>query len=491
MRKYFLIIISLFVFIPAYAHAQVLINEVRIDGGEFVELYNPDSTPTSLKNYYFTYYSGTQPDWTKPFRSKLFPDTATIQAGSYYLIALGEYTGTLDWQPYTSSFLSNGAGTVAIWDGDPKQASSEHIDVFGWGSALLSLGQPFIVPDTIPAGASFSRKADTDNNATDFITTPDATPGELNSVDNNNSDTPPANPDPVAANPLKNIIEPTISTKIILKNKAFVGLPTTFSSTTLGYSREELLNGVWSWNFGDGTIQEDTQYLSDKKMFNHVFAYPGEYVVTLEYKRNAYIQNPDALDRMTVNVSQANVAITNVSYDAKEGIEITNTTPAEIDISGWIIRSGESRFILPKNSIIMANKKMMISGAQLGLKIQDGGSVSISYPDGTQVSVFPKDTVARSDSKVRNGEVVESYSSVSDSEEKSMAENLLSAQVAQAADGSDKNSDAAGKPGVISSGWLYGGLAGILIIAAWSSVYIRRKKASGEATEADSFTLVE
>src|SRR3989338_6785522 len=105
MKKILLIIIFFLSF--GQVSASVVVNEVRVNNGEFIELYNTDASDVSLGNYYFTYYSSSKSEWDDPYRSKKFDSGATIKAKSYFLIALGGFTNTFDWQPYTSNQLSD------------------------------------------------------------------------------------------------------------------------------------------------------------------------------------------------------------------------------------------------------------------------------------------------------------------------------------------------------------------------------------------------
>jgi len=168
----------------------LIISEVQLVDNEFVELYNPTESDIDVSNFYFTYFSSER-DWNDPWRITKFSEatTTTIPAKSYFLIGLKGYPeGESDWQPYSSSQLSDIAGSVAIFSCNPKYDEEENpisiedstackIDALGWGETVVKEGEPANPP--APAGKSLARKLgidqqgelnyiDTDNNQFDF-----------------------------------------------------------------------------------------------------------------------------------------------------------------------------------------------------------------------------------------------------------------------------------------------------------------------------------
>ena len=153
---------------------------------EFVELYNPTGSDVNMTGWYWCYFSSTR-DWNNPYKAREFPDGATIQAYSYYLISVhGTVNPVPDWNlSYSSAQLSNSAGSVAIfpWKLQEKtvdEAKNGRIDAVGWGSVdHVYENATTVVP---PDGESIERKAnetgaipgygnawDTDNNSNDFV----------------------------------------------------------------------------------------------------------------------------------------------------------------------------------------------------------------------------------------------------------------------------------------------------------------------------------
>lgn len=165
---------------PTAAPEKLLVSEVRAHGDEFVEIYNPSLRAVSLDGYYLAYYSPSRNQWNDPWRNKAFPENAVLDPKGYYLIAFGDGSPSAQWKPYQSSQLGNGAGTVAVWYGDPANSVSRRIDAVGWGNVLLSEGAPVYAAEEGESVIRFPEDADTDFNASDFRKTVRITPGSKN-----------------------------------------------------------------------------------------------------------------------------------------------------------------------------------------------------------------------------------------------------------------------------------------------------------------------
>ena len=403
------------------AFANVVINEVRVNNGEFVELYNSGSTDVPLGNYYFAYYSSSRTNWNNPYRSQKFPDSSIIKKQSFYVIALGQYTSQFDWQPYTSNQLSDTDGTVALWSDNPTANTSQLLDAFGWGKVSLSEGQPFSLPASIPSLDSFGRipdGLDTNNNVTDFSLTL-ATPGATNQLDTTSSTTTTASTtsdntdntdntsvvvgggggvpadysgrDSVSNSSSATSIQGTqtqtqkIKTQIVAKTLNFVGLPVAFQANSFGINGEKLYFGKYFWNFGDGDSKEMT--LTDPEPFNHTYYYPGDYVVSLDYYQNAYGGDivPDATSQIDVKIIPADISISNIGDDKDFFVEIANNTDYGADISGWILQSAQKSFVFPRDTIILSKQKMTISPKITNFSVADESTLKLVDPAGNTI----------------------------------------------------------------------------------------------------------
>ncbi|MFA6336951.1 MAG: lamin tail domain-containing protein [Candidatus Paceibacterota bacterium] len=185
----------------------LIISEVQLgneSSQEYVELYNPTSEDVSLcpnsseesSNYYFSYYPLGR-EWNDPYRSKSFCEStegenAFISAGGYYLISFGGWPEEeSDWPMYSSGILSDSSGSMAVFLGNPKNATgtAEEVmeqvnimkaDALGWKETesaedpTIKESAAAIAPEE--AGSVLGRLwhnasekyQDTDNNAQDF-----------------------------------------------------------------------------------------------------------------------------------------------------------------------------------------------------------------------------------------------------------------------------------------------------------------------------------
>jgi len=164
---------------PPPTVSSLIINEIQVKDNEFVELYNPTGSVINLASYSFTYYSSSR-DWNDPYRNKTFPANASISAGGYYLIGLNGYpelsgNPDADWQIYTSSQLSNSAGSIGIFPWDPltktvSEAQAGAIDIAAWGN-VVNVKEGTSFQTFLGLDKSMQRKGtgqDTDNNDSDF-----------------------------------------------------------------------------------------------------------------------------------------------------------------------------------------------------------------------------------------------------------------------------------------------------------------------------------
>lgn len=163
---------------PVSSSLHLLINEIQVRDNEFVELYNPTDSAINLASYSFCYFSSHN-DWNNPDHHKQFPATASISVDGYYLIGLKGYPASsgnpdADWQPYSSSQLSNSNGSVAIFPFDPtiKTASESKagvIDTVAWSNVDF-VKEGTEIQTTIGTDKSMQRIGfqDNGNNNTDF-----------------------------------------------------------------------------------------------------------------------------------------------------------------------------------------------------------------------------------------------------------------------------------------------------------------------------------
>lgn len=174
--------------VPQAIIAPLLINEVRMQEYEFVEIFNPTDEAVPLAGYVLAYYPSTRDEWDDPSWHRNIPLNATIAPESFYTISFGPSPLPeieSDWHPYQSNRLAQTVGTIALFANNPKEGG-QRIDALGWGDVRLAENVPFDnLPDddgSVARPNAGGAAEDTNDNANDFSTTTTATPGARNII---------------------------------------------------------------------------------------------------------------------------------------------------------------------------------------------------------------------------------------------------------------------------------------------------------------------
>jgi len=144
--------IFLFAFVPmAIAQevpAHVVISELQIDGaGEWMELYNPTDSNINMSSWYWCYFTHGR-NWNYSFRRKAFSDCSDdliIGPHTFYLMRIDGIVSGADWNTTylgVSNTLSNTAGSVGIFPGNPNDKTAEEAKngrIMPWDGMALSM----------------------------------------------------------------------------------------------------------------------------------------------------------------------------------------------------------------------------------------------------------------------------------------------------------------------------------------------------------------
>lgn len=260
---------------------------------------------------------------------------------------------------------------------------------------------------------------------------------------------------------------PKIKTKILGKNLAFVNIPVEFQTENLGYSGENLYYGKNYWNFGDGDSKEQ---IGGFDRFVHVFYYPGQYVVTLEYFSNQYSKLPDAINKMTVNVVSPQIMISSVGDSNDFYVEVVNNSDYEMDISGWALLYGDKRFTFPKNTIIENSGKIRLSPKITRFSYVEGSALKILSSLGQIMYEYESNNTSTNDVKKSTREI--SIKQKSYSRPKASIKFVDSVSASAIDTVADKN-----EVDNNNSFWFFLGFA-ILLVASSGAVYFVRKRKS-------------
>ncbi len=378
MKKIF--ILSLSLISVHVCHASVMFSEIMYDlegtdtDREWVEVYNDGSDNVDLSTWKF--FEGNTNHSMVPVDGN-----GTLAANTYAIIADKPDNFRVDWPNYTGLLFDSSFSL----NNDP-------------GETLSLKDENLVVVDTMTyentAGAQGDGKSLQKINTVWAPAMP--TPGLVNTAGDSGETNPPTIDGGGSTTAIsKKVIEPTIpkiQTDIIVPMTVFSRIPFSFKNKTTGYSSEALGYGVWTWSFGDGSMREEKSPAS----FMYSYEYPGTYVVTLSYKTNQYLLEPDATDRITITVLAPELVISSLLPDG--GIVLKNLSSKEIDLSGWKITRGATLFVFPSSTIFLPNKELIISQKHSHLSADI--PVMLSNPSDEIISTFPVPTVSKSSSFV-------------------------------------------------------------------------------------------
>ncbi len=376
----------------ASASSGVVLNEVMYapsgtdDKHEWIEFYNSGSQSVDLSNYHL------QTDGASGSHHSLSPQSSgTLAPLSYAVITQDALTFMADYPNFSGlifdsswSDLTNTTGkTLIILDENdtaidtftynPEQGASDDGNSLqkNGSSWIASLPTPGVVNNTL---ASTTTTSSTDTNSTDS-----------------------------KSQKVETDFNPKIIANIVSKSTAMVGVANVFDSIVYGYSKDILKEGRYNWNFGDGTTEE---YLVGQK-FEHTYLYPGDYVVYLEYRRYYWTPEADSVDRFLLKVITPSVVISNISPDG--GVEISNESSNELDLSNWQIVENGKIFSIYKNTIILPKQKIIFRPIFTKLDMSPD-SVILKYPSGENAFVFEdKNTLSENNIQLQSKSFQSTY----------------------------------------------------------------------------------
>ena len=361
-KKIILVFVGIFLFFVAHiACASVIINEVKYSPttGQWVEIYNDTDSDVDITAYRIL-DSGAS---TNGHAIVAVPGGSNfIPKHSFGVVAkVPSDFGAVSHPLFKSSLnIKVSSDTVILKDESGGTTSSVNID----GTALD--GNSFQLIDgswkvAVPTPGS-------SNDVSPVVLSQSG--GSSGGVPLNTT----TGTDDTSTTKTKVVEIPQIKTKIISKNLAFVNLPLDFQANNIGYSGETLYYGKNFWNFGDGDSKDQINKF-DK--FTHVYSYPGEYVVSLEYYINPYGEIPDAASQIIINVVPLDVVISKTGDEKDFFIEITNNSDYDVDLSNWVLSSANKNFILPKNTIIESKGKITLSPKITGFSSLDENNLKL------------------------------------------------------------------------------------------------------------------
>lgn len=342
------------------AEASVRINEIAWMGtsvsgtNEWIELLNEGTSPVDLSGWRIEAADG----------SPNILLSGSIAQGGYYLIERTDDTTvpniTADIVAAFGNGLSNGGETLYLKDG-----SGAVVDVVTGGVNWQNVGGDNTTKQTaqrLSSGNSWNTATGTPRVANMTALLSQALGGDQGNVVTQTEPVTDSSSGAIATSPggggsaASSSVYPRKEITVLAGDNihTFTQSPVQFSGRALGLYDEPLHYATYRFNFGDGAFAEGSEV-------THSYRFPGEYTVTLE----AVYGSLKNTDRLTVLVTNPDIAIAHVATGTDGFIQLANHSSREIDLSGWILQSASTihPFIFPANTIISSGKSVSFPNA--------------------------------------------------------------------------------------------------------------------------------
>lgn len=354
----------LFLAFPFIVSAQVMITEIMYDpkdadagsGGEWLEVRNTSSVAIDLTQWIF-FEAETNHGITAEGATEISP-------GGYAVIAkdptaFKNYFSSFSSVLFRASFSLNDGETLAMKSGKDASPSdsvsyTSELGAKNDGNSLQLVGGEWVAAAPTPGKEN------------EALPPPEPPPAV-------NNQSPPS----VGAY-VSTPASPLFTARISKKEKfAVVGAGALFKGETIGTANGLSGKTRFLWNFGDGGTGEGESVL-------HIYKYPGEYVVVL----NAVSGTHSPEDRVTIKAIPSELSISNIGTASDFFIELSNNSAYELNLSGWLLKSGARYFVIPERSFILPKKKIIFPQETTNLFYSAGDTIGLLYPNGLSAGVF-------------------------------------------------------------------------------------------------------
>jgi hypothetical protein len=180
---------------------------------------------------------------------------------------------------------------------------------------------------------------------------------------------------PEAAKDKKTTISVPLRVEIVKVPPVVTDMPVTFRAKVTGVKKDDKGGVLVRWSFGDGSEALGlTVY--------HTYQFAGKYIVVLV----ASTAEEEVMTRLVVEVVEPAVEIGEVGYDPVPHVQLVNKTGKEIDLGVWRLSSNGRNLLLPANTIIAPNAKLMLPVSPDKLTLVADAPLALVAPTGRLVA---------------------------------------------------------------------------------------------------------
>lgn len=371
VRKIFLIFLAFL--LPVSTFAEVTISEIMYafedadKGREWIEVYNNGATAVDIASWRLREAGSNH-------RLTLFKGDGVLPPGSYAIIADNPAKFLLDNTGFSGIIFDSlfslrqkeGIGeTLILRNSDLVDQDmvtyDPNIGANGDGNSLQKIGGVWIAASPTPgfAGSGSSSGSSVSSGSTVQSSTSNTQNSYNSGVVSLQS-------------------EKSITAYITMQGTAtVVGAATLFEGSARGLEGEPLMGARYLWSFGDGAVQEGKNVL-------YTYEYPGEYIIVLDVSSGEY----SATDRFRIEAVTVEIEVSLVGSTPQSFIEISNLSPHELSLGGWMLRSGTQFFIIPQNTLILPRTKIIFPSSITELKTSKLSEVALLYPNGLLAHMY-------------------------------------------------------------------------------------------------------
>ncbi len=180
--------------------------------------------------------------------------------------------------------------------------------------------------------------------------------------------------------------DPTMQLNIESLKTNIVGKFTNFKPTLYGYGGENINQGIFIWNFGDG----QTMTVDSNKPIDHIYNFPGNYIVSCSYKYASWYPKTVVTGKTKISIVDSPIVLKELYLTPTPAVLIDNTKDGEYDISGYIIQTNNQNITIPEGTYIGAKDSIVIN-LPIGIYTKD--KVKILAPSGYTTSSFLSDKI--------------------------------------------------------------------------------------------------
>ncbi len=417
-----ILFLALFFLVPFSARASVAFSEIMYDPQgtdskhEWIEIQNTGTASIDLSKYKFN--DGTSATNHALNAPPLNGGKGSMQlaAGAYAIIADDAATFAADFPAFSgtvidSSFsLLNSQGTLQFMDcssdtcvpsvtiayasgmgGSNDGSSLQRNEAGSLSAAPPTPGAAFVPGSSLPAvtagsdqAASGTTPTPADTGTTTVSDTNSTTATSTATGTNSATTTVTTTGGSSVSTTVQKPVVSTMKASLTVPKSAQVGVPSQMSVSVTGTAGERVTTGMFRVAFGDGT-----EHVGTPLSFDHIYSYPGTYVVQFIYKASEYGDtSPEVKVRMNIDVVQTSVT-TKVNKDGS--VTLGNAGTKEADLSNWKVESlsvmSDAPFVIPNGTVLLAGKTLTLPISMTHIPLAHTSIMALALPTGV-VSSF-------------------------------------------------------------------------------------------------------